>query len=205
MGIDLRKTSHLGFFIIFLPAISLAIGWIFAEAFPFLPFWAETISPLAAYGILYNLFEKYLWHWPVFRTIGVVTQPDIRGRWLGSQLSSFKDQNGKNISSRVIMEVRQTFSEIKIETYYKNWQTERCIASFMTIDGQCVLFILFETSPKVQYEGDANQHKGVMRLTLLPDNHITGTYFNAEGRHGEFKFRRTTRTLHQAFEIKNDK
>lgn len=200
MGINLSKTSHVLFFVVFLPAISLGIGWTFAMVLPNVPFWIETISPLAAYGILYSWFEKHMWHWPLFRMLDIVSAPDVRGRWLGQQTSSFKNENGTLRKSRVIMEVQQTFSSIKVETFYKNWQTEHCIASFVEVESECVLFIMFETTPKVDYDGEATAHKGVMRLVQLPDKKLVGTYFNAAGRSGELSFKRTRYTLHRTFD-----
>lgn len=200
MGIDLRKTNHVLFFVIFLPAVSFGIGWLFSIIFPNVPFWVETISPLAAYGIVYSLFEKYAWHWRIFRVIGIVNMPDVRGRWLGEQLSSYKDENGKSRKSRVIMEIQQTFSTIKVETFYKYWQTEHCVASFINVDGECVLFVMFETTPKVEYDGEAAAHKGVMRLLQEPNKTLSGTYFNAAGRSGELTFKRTRYTLYRTFE-----
>ena len=206
MGINLSKSSHILFFIVLLPAISLGIGYGFATLFPALPFWVETLSPLGAYGVIYGLFEKHAWHWPVFRLLGIVSIPDVRGRWLGEQTSSFRDTNGKLRKSRVIMEVEQTFSTVKAITYYKHWQTAHSLSSFMPVEGQSVLFVMFETAPRVGYEGDASAHKGVMRLTQLPDKKLVGTYFNAEGRSGELSFKRTRYTLHQTFEsIENQK
>jgi len=200
MGINLGKTSHILFFIVLLPAISFGAGWGFYTLFPTLPFWVESLSPLATYGILYNLFEKNLWRWPLFRMLGIVTTPDVRGRWLGEQTSSYKDPNGKNRKSRVIMEIQQTFSSIKVNTYYKNWQTEHCLSSFIDAAGDCTLFIMFETSPRIEYQGEATAHKGVVRLTQLPDGRLAGTYFNAMGRHGELAFKRTGFVLRKTFE-----
>lgn len=59
---------------------------------------------------------------------------------------------------------------------------------------------MFETAPRIEYEGGASAHKGVIRLTQLPDKKLTGTYFNAEGRSGELSFKRTRYTLYQTFE-----
>lgn len=200
MGINLNKTTHILFFVVLLPAISLGIGYGFATVFPDVPFWVETISPLAAYGLLYSFFEKHAWHWSIFRWLGVVAIPDLRGRWLGEQISSFRDTNGKPRKSRVIMEVEQTFSTIKVHTYYKNWQTTHSLSSFIQIEDECILFVMFETVPRVHYEGEAAAHKGVIRLAQLPDARLTGTYFNAEGRSGELTFKRTRYTLHKTFE-----
>jgi hypothetical protein len=200
MGINLSKTSHVFFFIVFLPAVSFGVGWLFSLAFPNLPFWVEGLSPLAAFGLLYSWFEKYMWHWPIFRGLGVVAVPDVRGRWLGEQVSSFKNEDGSHRKSRVIMEVQQTFSSINIETFYKNWQTEHTISSFVDVDGTPVLFVMFETAPKVGYDGDATAHKGVIRLSSVPNARLVGTYFNANGASGELSFKRTHYTLHRTFE-----
>lgn len=200
MGVNLSKTSHILFFVVLLPAISFGVGYGFTQLFPDMPFWVETLSPLGAYGLLYTLFEKYMWYWPIFRVLGIVSIPDVRGRWLGEQISSFKDANGKLRKSRVIMEIEQTFSTIKVHTYYKNWHTTHSLCSFIAIENECILFILFETTPRVGYEGEASAHKGVIRLTQLPDKKLVGTYFNAEGRSGELSFKRTRYTLHRTFE-----
>lgn len=200
MGIDLKKTSHILFFVVLLPAISFGIGWLFAELIPNAPFWVETLSPLAAYGILYGLFDKYAWHWPMFRLLGIVSTPDVRGRWLGEQHSSFKSKDGKRLASRVIMEIKQTFGEVNVTTYYKYWQTAHSISSFIRVGDNCTLFVMFETEPKLEYDGDATAHKGVMRMVQQPNGHLVGSYFNANGNHGEFQFKRIMYTLHHTFE-----
>lgn len=205
MGIDLRKTSHVLFFIVFLPGVSFGAGWGFAQLFPDLPFWAEGLSPLAAYGLLYGFFERFAWHWPIFRWLGVVTMPDVRGRWLGEQISSYRDGNNKPRISRTVMEVKQTFSSIKATTYYKNWQTAHCVSSFIPVDGECVLFIMFESEPRPGYDGVVAPHKGVTRLLRQPDATLKGTYFNANGNHGELLFKRTSFVLHQTFDAVTSK
>lgn len=200
MGVDLKKTSHVLFFVVFLPVVSFGIGWLFAFMIPNAPFWVETISPLAAYGILFNLFDKLAWHWPVFRWLGITQVPDVRGRWLGEQFSSFRDENGKNRKSRVIMEVEQTFSNIEVQTYYRNWQSAHTAASCWPIDGKMAIVIMFESEPKAIYEVDAQAHKGVIKLTEVIPGKLEGSYFNANGNYGELSFKRTRFTLHHTFE-----
>lgn len=200
MGVNLSNISHVLFFVVLLPIISLGLGYGFTQIFSNVPFWIETLSPLGAYGLLYTLFEKHMWHWPMFRIVGIVSTPDLRGRWLGDQTSSFKDTNGKLRKSRVIMEIEQTFSGIKVRTYYKNWHSTHSLSSFIPVENECILFVMFETTPRIEYEENALAHKGVMRLAQLPDKTLLGTYFNAEGRSGELSFKRTRYTLHQTFE-----
>lgn len=200
MSIDLRKTSHILFFVVCLPALSFGAGWVFSAVFPSLPFWVETLSPLGAYSLLYAFFDKTAWHWPVFRWLGIVVCPDVRGRWVGEQISSFKDDSGKHRKSRVVMEIEQTFSSIRVQTYYYRWRTAHSVAQFIEIQGCQTLIIMFEAEPKPEQDGNAKAHKGVARLTQRPDKKLVGTYFNAAGNHGELVFKRTRYTLHHTFE-----
>jgi hypothetical protein len=206
MHVDLRKQSHILFFIVFLPIISLGIGWFFAQIIPNAPFWVETISPLAAYGLLFAFFDKFAWHWPIFRWLGIVSCPDIRGRWLGEQISSATDKQNRHIKSRVILEVDQTFSSVHTETYYYKWRSSTTAAQFIAINSEPHLVIMFESEPKADYDGDSSAHRGVVKLTQRPDKTLVGTYFNANGNHGELKFHRIGYTLRRTFEsTKSDK
>lgn len=199
MQIDLTKQSHILFFVVFLPLVSLSIGWLCAQLVPNPPFWLETISPLAAYGILFSLFDNIIWHWPLFRWLGIVSCPDVRGRWLGKQLSSFKDEGGNHITSRVIMEVEQTFSQLHVAMYYYKWRSSISAAQFIRINDTPTMIIMFDADPKADYDGGATAHQGLTKLTQLPDKTLAGTYFNGNGNRGELSFRRTDYKLYRTF------
>ncbi|HSW80845.1 MAG TPA: hypothetical protein VLG40_00460 [Candidatus Saccharimonas sp.] len=201
MNIDLRKPSHVIFFAALLPVVSYAIGWAFVQLFPNLPFWVEGISPLTAYGLLFSFFDNIAWHWPIFRWLGVTGVPDVRGRWLGEQVSSYTNEAGKHITSRVIMEVVQTFSHIHVTVYYQRWTSKISVAQFVEIDGTPTLLVMFDAAPKMTYDnGNIDAHKGVTKLVMTPQGKLEGTYFNGEGRHGELSYRRTRFTLAHTFD-----
>ncbi|HUB93304.1 MAG TPA: hypothetical protein VMB52_02270 [Verrucomicrobiae bacterium] len=200
MQVDLRKPSHIWFFCALLPVLSYGIGWEFVHLFPSLPFWVEGISPLTAYGILFSFFDKVAWHWTIFRWVQIVTVPDVRGRWLGAQISSYTDE-GKHVTSRVIMEISQTFSTIHVDTYYHRWSSKISMAQFVEIESQPTLLIMFDAERKVRYEeATDNSLRGVCKLIVTPDGGLQGTYFNASGRHGEITYTRTSRKLTHTFD-----
>jgi hypothetical protein len=204
MQVDFHKTSHVWFFAGLLPLISYGIGWEFVHIFPSLPFWVEGISPLTAYGLLFSFFDKVAWHWPIFRWLKIVTVPDIRGRWLGKQTSSYVE-NDKHVTSRVIMEVTQTFSGLKVDTYYQRWSSKISAAQFVEIESQPTLLIMFDAERKVSYEeADGNTLRGSCKLVLTPNSTLQGTYFNAAGRHGEVTYRRTSYRLAHAFTVSDE-
>jgi hypothetical protein len=205
MNVDLRRTSHVIFFAALLPAVSVYIGWLFTQIFPHWPFWVDGISPLTAYALLFNFFDKVAWRWPIFRLLKIVTVPDLRGRWEGTQISSYVAE-GKHVTSHVVTEVTQTFSGIQIATYYKRWSSKASVAQFVTIDDIPTLLIMFEAARKVAYEeADGNFLRGACELQLTADGQLEGSYFNGAGRHGAVVYKREGYILTHRFDDANSK
>ena len=195
MGVNLSKKAHIIFFAALLPVSCVFISWRVFELFPQLPFWMETISPLLAYGILYSLFEKYAWHWGIFRLFGIVNVPDLRGRWLGKQRSSHQ-VNGKNIEVPACIEISQNFSRIIVRACYKRSQSESVIANFKELNEVTYLFYTYDNEPNSLKSGTMEAHKGSIKLKYLPrEKRLIGNYFNSIGNHGEADFKYEKRDL----------
>ena len=90
MKINLTKTPHILFFAGALPVSSLFASWAFYQLFPEPPFWLETVSPVFAYVLFYSLFENRIWHLKIFRLLGIVDFPDLRGRCIFGSADTFK-------------------------------------------------------------------------------------------------------------------
>lgn len=199
MSIDFRKTSHILFFGGFLPALSLGLSWCFNTAFPDMPFWIETVSPLYAYALVYSLFENYFWHWYVFKKLGVVTFPDLRGRWKGTQRSSRKEK-GENVILPAYIEIKQKFSKIVVCAYYDKSQSESAVANFAELNGEMYLFYTYDNDPNSLKSGTMETHKGTVKLQYLPaENKLRGMYFNSIGNRGEMMFEFQQKELFYCF------
>lgn len=198
--IDLRKPSHILFFIVVLPALSFGVSYALFLLWPDVPFWFESLSPLAAYGLFYSIFDRYVWKWPLFRMLGIVTLPKMAGRWYGTQLSSYKKDGQKPTKSRIILEVEQTFSHIKAATYYRRWQSQSSVSCMVMLEGEPYLMIIYDTSANVRHEDTAAHHKGVAYYRYLPgEDKIIGTYFNTQGATGEIELKRSPKPLLHRF------
>ncbi len=185
---DLNKPTHVLFFAGFIPLLSISLSWAFFTLFKNPPFWAETLSPLVAYGLLYSLFEKYLWSWRIFITLGIVSFPDLRGRWKGAQCSSYKE-NGVNVQVQSCLEICQTFSKIFVRAYYERSQSESAVASFAAMNGRIYLFYTYDNEPSSKRSGTMEVHKGTVKLKYLPrEKRLIGSYFNSIGNCGEVNF-----------------
>lgn len=188
MGVNLSKTSNVIFFAAILPLISFFLARGFYILFPNLPFWVETLSPLLAYGILYAIFEKYAWHWKIFSIFGVVSVPDLRGRWKGKQRSSYKE-NGNNVEVPSCLEISQTFSKIFVHACYERSQSESVVANFTELNEETYLFYTYDSEPNSLKSGTMQAHKGTVKLKYIPkENKLIGVYFNSIGNSGEIDF-----------------
>lgn len=188
MGTNLSKTPHVLFFAGFLTVLSIFLAWCFAQVFTNIPFWVENLSPLLAYGILYSIFDKYLWNWKIFRWLGVSTFPDLRGRWKGNQTSSYKVED-KNVIVQSYLEVRQSFSEICVCAYYQKSQSASVTANFVETSNGNYLFYTYDSEPNSLKQGTMQIHKGTVKLKCIPDEKkMIGVYFNSIGNTGDMDF-----------------
>jgi SMODS-associating 2TM, beta-strand rich effector domain len=199
MGADFSKTSNILFFGAVLPAISIYASWEFFNYFNSLPFWVETVTPLFAYATVFSFFEEYLWHWPVFRWLGIVNFPDIRGRWSGMQHSHHR-QEDIHRDSRVVFEFVQNFSRVYVRTYYLDSQSESIASNFALINGEMTLYYIYDSEPNSFNEAKVEPHRGSARLKHLHEERkLIGSYFNSLGNYGEIELTREGHKLHSRF------
>ncbi len=188
MRVDFHKPAHILFFAGLLPVLSVLMSWVFFSLVGSTPFWAETISPLVAYGLLYSLFDKFAWRWKIFTSLGITCFPDLRGRWKGTLRSSYKE-NGANVEIPCYLEILQTFSTIFIRSYYERSESESAVANFMDTNGQNYLFYTYDNEPNSLKSGTMETHKGTVKLKCVkPERKLIGSYFNSIGNHGEVTF-----------------
>ena len=188
MKIDFSKQNHVLFFAGFLPILSLVLSWLFFDLLPNLPFWVETISPIYAYVLIYSLFDNYFWKYRIFRVLNIVIFPDLRGRWKGMQRSSYKEK-GNNIAIPACLEIKQTFSKIRIHAYYEKSQSESVVANFVDLNDEIYLFYNYDNEPNSLKSGTMEMHKGTVKLKYMPkENKLIGLYFNSIGNQGEMQF-----------------
>jgi len=187
MKINFTKTSHVLFFAAILPVASYFIGWCFYKIFPDLPFWIGSLSPLCAYIILYTLFEKFAWHWKIFSLLKIVTAPDLCGRWIGKQRSSYKENDG-NVESDVAIEIKQSFSKIIVRAFYQKSLSESVVADFYELNDENYLFYTYDNDPISLKSGTMEKHRGTTKLQYFhKEKRLIGTYFNSMGNTGEIE------------------
>lgn len=199
MGVDFKKTSHIILFAGIMPLLSLFIAWLFSILLPNLPFWVDTLSPLYIYGLIYLLFDRYLWRLRIFATLGIVSTPNLNGRWKGKQRSSYQE-NGENVETNGYLEIEQTFSSVSVKSYYEKSKSESAVGAFTKLNSEIYLFYVYDNDPNTLKRGNMQQHKGSGKIRYLPrDNRIEGFYWNSIGNQGDMFFEYETEELKKRY------
>lgn len=188
MSINFTKTSHIAFFGTLMPFASWFISQWFFGMFQNWPSWLEGPSPIAVYGIIYFLFDKYFWQWSGFQKLGIVCFPNLNGRWKGTQQSSYKE-NGENVEVEGRLEITQTFSKLCARGYYSKSESESIAASFSECNDQVYLFYTYDNDPSSLKTGTMQKHKGSAKIKMLAtEKKIRGCYWNSIGNYGEMDY-----------------
>ena len=176
----------------YLPALLLLLV-------PGAPSWVEIVSPippLAIFGGLYTFFDKRAWRWGIFRWLGVVNVPDLRGRWKGTLNSSF-EENGIKKTVPMYLEISQTFSRISVNAYYERSESHSVAASFTELTNETHLYYTYDNDPHpILKTGTMQKHPGTAKLKCLPSGEeLKGPYFNGIGNVGEINLKFERRNL----------
>ena len=185
MNINLLNVPHIIFFVFFLGFLSIVSSYCLGILLPDMPFWMETLSPLASYGILFWLFDKYAWKWKIFKFLSVRKFPNLNGKWKGLQKSSYKE-NDKCVEVQSYIEIKQSFSKVYITSYYERSQSSSVVASFADFQDETFLYYTYDNEPNTEKVGTMQKHRGTVKLKCIPNTKLlSGRYFNDNGNDGE--------------------
>lgn len=156
------------------------------------PFYIELPSIPTVYGLLFYLFDKYLWKHPIFRTLGIVIADDLNGKWEGTIKSSY-DKHQKALKAE--MTIEQTATRIKICGVFDQSKSVSVHENFSRseIDNKVALFYFFRNEPRYDAVETMAIHEGSAKLIHdEKTDTLTGYYYSGRDRnnHGTIEVKR---------------
>lgn len=154
------------------------------------PWWFDKPSVMVFFGILYELFNKYLWRWDLLRKIGVVKTPDLNGSWDAEIKSSFDGYAGSHTGSVII---RQTWTRISINMMTARSNSHSFAAALMVNQlGGDMLCYEYQNNPDPIVEPSMHIHIGTAILGLIGPDCMQGYYYSGRDRetHGSLSLRK---------------
>ena len=141
------------------------------ELTPLINLILPTISPFFIFGILFFLFDKYLWKWnPIKKFIKI---PNLNGTWIGKGESNYE-----RTKFNVKLIIEQTFCNINISGEFGKSNSNSLIANIDYSDElKNKITYSYRNDPK-SIRSKIDSHVGTVILNLN-QNKMKGSYFTA--------------------------
>lgn len=150
-------------------------------------------SGVAVFGLLFVLFDHFVWKWPYLYKFGLIRIPDLNGDWEAEISSS---ATGDKIKASV--KIHQTYSKIGIHLETDKSDSLSKMAA-IEMANPTMFTLRYEYSAEFQRDEASAilRHYGVTSIRLKSDDHKflnthSANYYTEQGRdsHGQIIFSR---------------
>jgi hypothetical protein len=177
-----------------LTAIALAWGSskFLAAAHLSVPWWVDAPSSLAFYGVLYALFDKYLWRNSIVIKLGLVRIPNLTGSWRGYLVTSF---DGHVKRHDLMVHIFQSWTQITVYLTTATSMSRSCTAVIQVDDPEgAALVYQYQNQPLADAMRTMHMHYGTAMLRVSNGTCLTGDYYAGRDRRtfGRICCKRTT-------------
>ena len=142
------------------------------ETIDFYGYNIKQFSVLFIFGIIYFLYDRYLWKIKIFK-FKFSSIPNLSGIWKGQYKSSWKDTVGD-----VSLNIKQTWTKIQIISHNEKSNSYSKVASLLYDTNKNVELIFeYENEPDSNREKTMKPHKGFSELIYNEElNKLEGYY-----------------------------
>lgn len=167
-----------------LALLAIALAWalskFLSEAHLSVPWWLDAPSSMAFYGVLYALFDKYLWRNSLVYKSGLVRIPNFAGRWRGYLISSF---DGHAKCHPLLINIFQTWTQITVFLATASSMSRSCAAMIQVDDPEGVALIYqYHNQPLADAMKTMHMHYGTAVLRVSNDSSLVGEYYAGRDR-----------------------
>lgn len=173
-----------------LAVISILLAWFLNNNYNF-PWWFEAPSIFGFYGILYTVFNEYIWQSNTLSRLGIVRTPNIIGVWKGHLKTSF---NSFQSEHDIKVQIYQNWTAIGIE-FDSATSKGKSITAVIEVDEkkECILTYTYFNEPNASAPKQMNIHRGTSTICFSNDlKTAQGDYYSGRGRQqfGEITLKR---------------
>jgi hypothetical protein len=180
-----------------LAMLSIPLGWVFAVLLKGIGlgsvWWVSAPSVMGCFGMLYWVFDKWVWRIALMRRLSIVRVPDLRGPWEGHVISSFDNHGHQH---QITVSIIQTWTHISITVQTEHSRSHSVTASIVPSDAHGpMLSYEYLNEPEPAAAETMHAHRGTATLWLKPSGQLEGYYYSGRDRanQGSMRIGRRTR------------
>ena len=145
-----------------------------------IPWWLDAPAALGFAGLLYTVFDLWLWRQPLLRRLSLVRIPNLAGSWAGEGASSF-DEHAE--MRQVTLSIRQTWTHISIVLNASQSRSVSIVAALaMAAPEGPELTYTYRSEPTPDAVESMEMHNGTATLRLVAEDSLGGEYYSGRGR-----------------------
>lgn len=142
--------------------------------------WISAPSILGMAGILYKIFDEWLWRFDVLRKLRIIKTPDLSGVWNGTIATSFDDCADRHATN---VKIQQTWTRISIFLAGSQSESHSLTASILTRQpGGISINYEYKNEPKPFAKSTMHAHRGTAILKLRNNIELEGEYYTGRDR-----------------------
>ncbi|MEW6557269.1 MAG: hypothetical protein AB1349_07940 [Elusimicrobiota bacterium] len=189
-SIDIDERKNI---LLLLAIISIVFSWGFYKILNYyqfsLPWWLESPSILFFYGLLFIIYDKWLWQYS--KKLNFTKTPNLNGEWNGNLKSSF---NNHSSEIKATLRIFQTWTRIKIllTTEHSTSHSETASLIINAPEGKHLSY-QYINEPKSEAVKTMSIHSGTVQLLFNEkENTLIGEYYSGRDRQnfGSLYFKR---------------
>jgi len=170
--------------LLFLALVAISLAWLsskFLAVIHFsIPWWVDAPSLMAFYGMLYALFDRYLWRNEFVCKLGLVKIPNLAGCWRGYLISSF---DGHAKRHNLVINIFQTWTQLAVFLATATSISRSCAAVIQLGDPEGVALIYqYQNQPLADATRTMHMHYGTAMLRVSNDGCLVGDYYSGRDR-----------------------
>ncbi|MGA8676236.1 MAG: hypothetical protein WB621_13555 [Candidatus Acidiferrales bacterium] len=167
-----------------LASLAIAFAWLSSKLLLVIhlsvPWWIDAPSVMAFYGVLYALFDRYLWRIGLVSKLGLVRMPNLAGRWYGYLISSF-DGHAKHHD--LMITICQSWTQIAVFLTTAKSISRSCAAVVQVDDPEGVALIYqYQNQPVADATKTMHMHYGTAMLRVSLEGCLVGDYYAGRDR-----------------------
>ncbi len=156
-----------------------------------LPWFICIPSPFVVFGLLWLLFDRYLWKFSILHSIGLIKTPDLSGEWHGNLQSSHDEYHTLHLIS---LKINQNWTSISLflDTDVSSSQSEVASIYINNPMGPVVNYLyLNDPNPKTPETMHIHRGTTTLRYDASKDT-LEGSYYTDGKRknYGEIRLKR---------------
>lgn len=183
---DSTERRYVPFFIAVLAVIAELFVFHLLETLHFrLRWWASPpIDTMALYGLLYWIFDQYIWRWKLIRWLGISRIPDLSGTWHGHAQPTATRGVSEGLGSRadITVLIKQTWTSMLVVGQTNLSKSHSLSGNLITADELSISYE-YVSKPSAEAPRTMHAHRGMARLFLNGRcTRLEGEYYSGRDR-----------------------